>query len=112
MDYIEIDKFNLPEAFEIDLAEETFTLTFKYNETADSFTVDLEKLDESGNLYTLVKGEKLILNKYLWSDFMNNGFPAPALIPLDESKTENRISWENLSEKVFLYIDDEGEPIA
>lgn len=109
MDYIEIDKENIPETFEIDLADETFTLTFKYNQTADHFTVDLQKLDENGLMITLCDGEKLVLNKPLWSDFTNLEFPAPSLVPMDESRTESRITWENLGEKVFLYIDDEGE---
>lgn len=112
MDIIEIDKANIPETFDIDLADETFTFTFKYNQTGDYFTVDLQKLDEEGAIITLVQGEKLILNKYLFSDFTNLEFPAPSLIPLDESGTEKRITWENMSEKVFLFIDDEGEIIA
>lgn len=109
MEYIEINKEELPETFEIDLANETFTLSFSYNETGDFFTVDLYKPNSEGVLTPLVLGEKLTLNRPLWESITSLDLPAPTLIPMDLSNTEKRITWENFGETVFLYIDDEGE---
>lgn len=111
MQYIEINKPELPESFEIDLADETFRLSFAYNGTGDFFTVNLYKSLETGGDIELVMGEKLTLNKPLWSDFSGDDFPAPTIVPKDLSNTETRITYENMGEKVFLYIDDDGEDI-
>lgn len=107
MEYIDFNKEELPESFDIDLADETFTLAFSYNETFDYFTVDLYKADEP-----LVLGEKLVLNQPLWADFTSFVLPAPTLIPQDVSGLENRITWDNLGETVFLFIDNEGDSDA
>lgn len=109
MQYIAVNKDEIPEEFDIDLGEETFTLTFKYNTSFDFFTVDLQKATEvDADPEILVMGEKLILNKPLFSDFASFDFPAPTIIPMDLSGEETRITFENLNEKVFLYIDDDG----
>jgi hypothetical protein len=110
MHIIPIDKANIPEYFSIDLANETFILSFAYNEVGDFFTVSLLKPNEAGEDTELIMGEKLTLNKPLWSDFTNMDLPAPQLIPLDLSGQENRITWENLNVTVFLYVND-GEPV-
>lgn len=103
--YIPIEKEELPESFEIDLANETFILEFNYNETGDFFSVDLFDLNEN----PIVIGEKLILGVPLWEDLQNANLPAPTLVPLDESKKETRITHENFGVTVFLYIDDGDE---
>ncbi|UQD52303.1 hypothetical protein C0971_09990 [Bacillus methanolicus] len=107
-DYIPIDKENLPEQFEIDLANETFILEFNYNQTYDFFTVDLY----DSNMNPIILGEKLVLNIPLWSDSADIRLPAPSLVPMDEAGKEKRITYDNFGETVFLYIDDtppEGE---
>ncbi|WP_419882795.1 phage baseplate plug family protein [Peribacillus sp. B-H-3] len=107
--YVPIDKEEIPQRFQMDLAEETFTFEFNYNESADFFTVDL--YDAAGNI--LVYGEKLVLGIPLWADIVNPHLPGPSLVPLDESGKEDRITYENFGVSVFLYIDDvsseEGE---
>jgi hypothetical protein len=110
MEYIDINKDELPETFDIDLGNETFTLAFTYNETDDSFSVSLYKpIELESDIEPLVLGEKMVLNKPLWSDFTRLDFPAPQLVPLDLSGVEKRISFDNLGNTVFLYINDEGE---
>ena len=106
---MDINKDEIPEEFDMDLGNETFTLTFKYNTSFDFFTVDLKKATEvDSEPEELVMGEKLILNKPLFSDFTSFDFPAPTIIPMDLSGVEKRITFDNLNEKVFLYIDDDG----
>lgn len=109
MHMIPVDKENIPEYFTIELGNETFTLAFAYNEVGDFFTCDLLKQNEMGEDEEMVMGEKLVLNMPLWSDFTNQDLPGPQLIPLDLSGQEKRITWDNFTKTVFLYVND-GEP--
>lgn len=102
--YIEIDKDDIPNSFEIDIADETFTMEFHYNESYDFFTVDLFKDDEP-----LWLGEKLILNQPLFVNCVSVEKPNAVLIPIDRADNETRITFENLSKTVFLYVLAEGE---
>ena len=115
-DIIPIDKETLPERFDIDLGDETFTMQMNYNETGDFFTIDLFQLGDSGELVDFIMGEKLVLGRALWADVPRVDIPAPTLIPLDIGMKAKRVSYENLGESVFLYImdgsgeDDDDEP--
>lgn len=109
MEIVPVDKGNIPEYFSIVLGTETFILSFSYNDFADFFTVSLLKPNELGENEEMIMGEKLILNKPLWSDFTNLDLPGPQLIPMDLSNQEKRISWENFGNTVFLYINN-GAP--
>lgn len=105
-DIIPIDKMVLPERFDIDLADEPFTMQVNYNETGDFFTVDLYTTGENGEDVEFVMGEKLVLGRALWADVPRVDLPAPTLIPLDIGMKEKRVSYENFGESVFLYIAD------
>lgn len=105
MDFIPIDKEMLPEQFEVELGEENFIFEFRYNETYDFFICDLYDIDNE----PIVLGEKLMINKPLWSEITRIDLPAPTLIPLDESNQTSRITYDNFGVSVFLYIDDVGE---
>ncbi|WP_416730308.1 phage baseplate plug family protein [Fictibacillus sp. JL2B1089] len=107
MEYIDVNKEELPERFDIDLADETFTLQFSYNETGDFFSVDLYRPDNFDNDIPLILGEKLTLNQPLWSDFSSLDLPAPSIVPMDLAKSEGRLTWDNFGSSVFLYIVDE-----
>lgn len=98
-EYIEIDKNEIPYAFEVELAGEIFEIEVNYNETFDFFTIDLFK---EGN--PLVTGEKLILNRPLFRNRVHIDLPKPAIIPMDRSQQENRITYDNLNETIFLFI--------
>lgn len=109
MEIVPIDKANIPEYFSIVFGVETFILSFAYNEVEDYFTVGLLLPNELGENTELIMGEKLVLNKPLWSDFSDLDLPAPQLVPLDISGQEQRITWENLNTTVFLYVNN-GAP--
>lgn len=109
MDYIDVEKDLIPETFYIDLADETFKFKFSYNETGDFFTIDLYLSDERGEDVEIIMGEKLTLNKPLWSDIGSILLPAPQLVPMDISGQETRITWENFGKTVFLYINDQAD---
>lgn len=104
-DIIEVDKSLIPYSFDILLAAELFNLEFHYNKTADLFTVTLSKNGE-----VLVYNEPIMYGMPLFSDvYVSDVFPAPDIIPLDESGEENKVTYENFGETVFLTIDDIGD---
>ncbi|MGG3677484.1 hypothetical protein ABEU95_12405 [Heyndrickxia faecalis] len=108
-DYIDFDKEEVPVVFDIDIGEEEFTMGINYNQTNDFFTVDL--WDSEGNV--IVLGEKMVLNRPLFEDLIDERLPGPTLVPMDEAGREDRITYENFGVTVFLYIDDiqdEDEP--
>ncbi|MED3932970.1 phage baseplate plug protein [Priestia megaterium] len=101
-DYIPINKDNLPEQFEIDLANNTFFMRVNYNQTYDFFSVDLYDTNND----PIILGEKLVLNVPLWQDSVDERLPAPTLVVLDESDIEKKITFSNFMVTTFLYIDD------
>lgn len=104
MDYIDIEKEQIPYRFDIELAEEMFTFEVHYNADYDYFTVDLEKDDE-----VLATGEKLIYGLPLFIDIMDHRFPKIPIIPYDESEKSSAVTWEALGESVFLFVIEEDE---
>lgn len=106
MDYehIPIEKDLIPYQFELELEQEVFTFDIQYNEIYDFFTLDVYKNDE-----LLVVGEKLVYGEPLFNHIYTPDFPAPTIIPYDPSNHENRITWENLNETVFLIIENGGD---
>lgn len=101
-DYIPVNKDDLPEQFEFELANGTFVLEFNYNQTGDFFTVDLYDVGRN----PILLGEKLILNEPLWQDSIDSRLPASSLVVMDESNKEKQITFENFMVTTFLYIDD------
>ncbi|MFJ7698903.1 phage baseplate plug protein [Lysinibacillus fusiformis] len=103
-EYIDIDKIEIPYAFEIDLAGEVFEFEVNYNQAHDFFTVDLFKDDVA-----LIIGEKLILNRLLFRNSVDIQLPKTQIIPKDRANSATRITYENLNETVFLYVGETDE---
>lgn len=103
MEYIDIEKEQIPYRFDISLAEENFTFEVHYNAEYDFFTVDLERDGEA-----LAVGEKLVYGMPLFYDIMDNRFPKLPIVPFDESDKSKAVTWETLGKSVFLYV-IEGE---
>ncbi|MFC2948529.1 phage baseplate plug family protein [Virgibacillus sediminis] len=101
-EYVPVEKENIPYRFDIALPIEIFTFEVKYNETHDFFTIDLFKGDE-----TLVLGEKIVYGMPLFDDVYDHRFPAPTIIPWDESGNEQEVTYDNLGETVFLVVDNQ-----
>ncbi|OAB46059.1 phage baseplate plug family protein [Paenibacillus glacialis] len=104
MNYIDIEKNLIPYRFDVSLSDEVFTFEVNYNEDYDFFTVDLERDGE-----ILIVGEKLIYAMPLFYDVMDHRFPKVSIIPYDESENSIDVTWETLSESVFLYVIENGE---
>lgn len=103
MEHIAIDAAQVPCIFDIDLAQETFTFTMRYNDLCDYYTVDVAK-----DGVTLVTGEKLVYGQPLFANAYNyDKLPAPTITPLDPSGKETRISKTNFGKTVLLVLDNE-----
>lgn len=98
-EYIELEKELIPYRFEIELGAELFEMEIHYNLVHDFFTIDLFKDDE-----VLIYGEKVTYGVPLFADVYDSRFPAPTIIPMDESGQEQRVTFENLNETVFLRL--------
>ncbi len=104
-DRILITKEMIPYSFNILLADELFTITVNYNEKYDLFTITLEKDDE-----VICYGEPIVYGVPLFKDIYEAGkYPATTIIPIDESGEQNSVTFKNLSETVFLAIDNYEE---
>lgn len=103
MEYIDIEKEQIPYRFDISIADEDFTFEVHYNAEYDFFTVDLER---DGDV--LAVGEKLVYGIPLFYDVMDNRFPKLPIVPYDESELSTAVTWETLGTSVFLYV-IEGE---
>ena len=98
-EYIEIEKELIPYRFEIELGVELFEMEINYNLVHDFFTVNLYKDDE-----VLVLGEKVTYGVPVFEEVYDSRFPGPTIIPIDESGIEQRVTYENLNETVFLKL--------
>lgn len=101
MDYLPIEKEDIPYTFEIELAGEIFTFEFHYNERFDFFTVDLSNDNEP-----LVYGEKIVFNQPLFSGIADERFPKVRIIPKTEGEQMEDITYSNFYETVFLAIEE------
>jgi len=103
---IEVDK--IPYSFNVELSNKIYTITLKYNDYSDEFTMDLKLGGE-----ILVKGKKMLIGEPIFEEFSKdlNGNKNPKffdelLVPYDLSWEENVITLDNLNKKVFVYVFD------
>lgn len=94
-----IDKERIPYQFEIELDGGIFVFEVHYNGEHDFFTVDVYKGNE-----IIVYGEKVVYGQPLFGAYTDTRLPSQPIVPLDLSGRENRVTYENLGESVFLYI--------
>ena len=100
MEYIDIEKDNIPYTFNISLNDELFEFLVDYNDTADLFTVSLSK-----NGKVLCSGEPIIYGVPLFKDLQTRGeFPKVTILPIDESNETTAVTFDNLSTTVFLSV--------
>lgn len=99
IEYIPIEKDNIPYRFEVELEAELFEMEIRYNETYDFFTIDLYK---NGN--PLVYGEKVVYGVPLFTNVRDLRFPVVSITPMDEAGLEHEVTYDNFQETVFLAV--------
>lgn len=102
MEYIPIEKENIPYRFEIELGAEIFEFEIRHNDTYDFFTIDLYK-----DGAPLVYGEKVVYGVPLFLDVRDLDFPVVEIVPIDRAGLETRVTYENMNETVFLVVMNE-----
>lgn len=105
MEYIEIERDEIPYSFEILLDVETYILEFMWNERQGIFTVSLYDIDEN----PLVYNEPIVYGQELFKDVRDLNFPIEKIIPLDPAGKETEVTYDNFGTTVLLVIDDETE---
>lgn len=105
MEYIEIEKEEIPYSFEIMMDSETYTLEILYNERQEIFTVSLYDSEDN----PLVYAEPIIYGQELFKDVRDLRYPIDRIIPLDPAGKETEVTFENFGTTVLLVIDAESE---
>lgn len=108
LQYLDIDKTQIPLSMLIVVEEEQYEFVFNYNSLFDFFTVTLIK-DE----VEIITGEKVLLDKVLFT-MLPYPFKNTYFIPMDLSDKADRITFDNFGTSVFIYmfkLDEGGEPI-
>lgn len=98
--YIPIDKDDLPDIFEIELAGDIFTMRVDYNQVADYYTLTIQKDGE-----TLLNREPLLLGNLVGGDIPNASLPKVDLRTMDETGQATDQGMLNFGENVRLYLD-------
>ena len=102
IDTIEINKSMIPYEFNIVIGNENFTVRVDYNNTGEFFTIGLAKNGE-----TICAGSPIIYGRKLFEDVRNPNFPAIDIVPIDLSKSYNKVTFDNLCEGVLLVLDNQ-----
>lgn len=100
MEYMPIDKADVPYTFDFELGGKVFTFTTHYNERFDFFTIDIE--DNDG---PIMLGEKIVYGRALFSSMGDDPrLPIYPITPFDEGDKETAVTYANLNESVFLFL--------
>jgi len=108
---IEIKKDKIPYKTKIKFSNGAFQFGFRYNQNADRFFVDL--YTENGEL--IHDSERMIFGFPLFWNVMedlqgnlNPNFPDKYIIPSSDDGSEKEPNLSNISESVFLKLQDRG----
>ena len=103
-DRILIQKENIPYRFSIALPSTMFELEIRYNKTEDMFTVGLYKNGSLICIEPIIYGVPLFRQLY-----QPELYPSLIICPNDSSGENDRVTWTNFSETVFLEIKNAGD---
>lgn len=99
MQYIDIDKSNIPYKFDMSINSKTYTFFINYSAEYDYFTVDLYRNDT-----LIVAGEKIVYGRALFLSCQHLDVPKAPILPYDISGREAKVTWDNFNETVFLWL--------
>lgn len=98
--YIPVNVDDLPDIFDIELADEVYTLRVDYNRYSDFYTITIKK-----NGKTLVAQEPLILGQLVGIDIPDNRLPRIDIRVMDETNKAEDAGQGNFGQDVKLYLD-------
>lgn len=99
--YVPIDTTDLPDIFDINLADEVYTLRVDYNAVADYYTITIIKDDK-----TILKQEPLVLGQLVGVDIPDKRLPRLDLRVMDETGQATEAGKADFGDNVKLYIDE------
>lgn len=102
--YIIIQKENLPYRFTLDYKTNIFEIEFRYNSLYDYFSADLYRIEDDKPI-PLMYGEKLMLDKLLFSHIRYKNIGIPPLTPHDFSGNSRRFCWDEV-DNIYLVLED------
>lgn len=104
--FLPVDKNQIPVTMNVFVEDVQYTFTFNYNATYDFFTIDLASAIEPIQNEIII-GEKLILQKPLFTT-RDIPFKNTLFIPMDISRLQPRITWDNFGNDVLIYVLSRG----
>ncbi len=102
MRYINIEKELIPYRFSMTFKQKMHEFEVNYNTEYDFFTLDLSIDGE-----IIVVGEKIVYGRPLFSSVDSFIHTLPRIIAYDLPREEERVTYENIGKKVFLYIEED-----
>ena len=102
VEYIEIDTGKVPYTFSVKLDDKTYSLTIRYNDTGEFFTVDLS-VASTGEV--LAYGDPVRYGRPMFGTIEDERFPLPVIIPLCLTGDDvDVVTWDNLGNEVKFYL--------
>lgn len=105
IEYLKIEKENIPYCFTYDYGKHIFEFEISYNEVNDFFTADLYLLDGI-NKIPIVIGEKIMLNQMLFKTKAYLNINLPKLIPYDFSENSKRAGFDEIDNIYLVVVKD------
>ena len=96
---MDINKDLIPYSFDLELSGKLYTFEIRYNKEYDFFTYDLSVQGE-----IILDGIKIMYGRNLFEGYGHLDTPREFIMPLQESDSIDRITFENLNENVFIWV--------
>jgi hypothetical protein len=104
---LDFDKRSIPVIFSININGVRYKVKITYNKRSDSLYFAL--LDSDG---TQLQSEKIILGQPLFTSWVSADKPNATISAFDLTQKEERVTYANLNESVFLYITPKSDLVT
>lgn len=101
VEYIPIDVSKVPYTFSIKLDDRTYTMTVKYNDEGQFFTIDLSVM-ATGEI--LCYGEPVRYGRPMFRAVEDERYPIPVIVPYCLTGEEAEVTFDNFGRNVQLYL--------
>ncbi len=101
VEYIPINREDVPYSFDIKLDDRTFTMCIRYNDQGRFYAVDLY-ITATGEV--LCYGDPVRYGRPMFRSVEDERFPIPVIIPCCLTGEENEVTKDNFGRTVQLYL--------